>query len=1205
MEESQNYDIIEMKTKMKEIKYIYHMADIHIRKFERQNEYNQVFNELYKELRKEKEKNKSIICILGDLMHDKLTYTAESVEMETNFLQELSNIMPVIIINGNHDKTKNNERNDMIGYVVKKVNEINIAKKNKKELHHLTKTGIYKFGENIYFGHTETYDDKYIEPNKIPNDRKKIFLYHGMVNGAKIKIENTKEDFQVQGKEMDVKKFEGYDLVLLGDIHSKQFLKPTICYPGSLIQQDYSETYGNKGIIKWNLENMKSEFIKIKNEYGYLTLNVKNGEIEEEISEYPKICNLRLMITDTDKKRVDEIHKKMEEKMNIQKYGEKFIKNKEEEKAIEEIMNINTNDFMFKYLKKCKMEEKEIDELMKIYDESLKEITEKEIYINCSKWKIKNLKFKNIGVYRGEYKIDFDQFDEKVVHIVGENFSGKSTILEVILMSLFGKSINGNRIDLITNGEKKGYTEIKIEMNSEIYTIRRNIEKNERKFKETTLMKETKDTKENLTEDSEKNTDKKIEELFGKYDILIKTLICLQNGMKNDFTQMSQEEQKKFLDVILRTDVYDKLYEDGKIKYKKIKTETEKCKKDCEKIEETIQENINYDEEIKKCNKEIEEKNKEFIDVITVKSLNQNKINVLNEKGNLNRKEILEKDCKKIKMEIEKKETIIDNYNKKIKPIKEIIKKEDVEQVKKENDIFEKNKNEEIEKLEKERDNYLIKYIDEKLLKRYEQEYKKCDIKIKEYEKNKNTMEIRENIEECKLQNDELIKKIQTKKNEKKMKEYNFEKLKKIHGNIDKLRFEKDCECCKNNEKIIKSNAECLDILNGQKEIDNLNNQIKELDDRIDTKIDKEYNLYQEKKEYEENLKKRKDYSEQIESMKNIKKENEINSNKINNIKIEIGKIKKVIDEEKTKFNSLNYKFILMTKIDNDNNHFRLKIQDLAKEKEELECKQKEKEEEIGKIPQEEDEDRQELEKYKKENIDLEMKQKSIKEEITKKYSRKNYLENKQKEKNENDEKLKEMKKELKELLKKKNLYEKYKDCFDKRRDGIQLAVIKNVIPIMNNMINDILRNIVNFEINIKIEEKTKIVVSKSKKTGNKKENEEISIKLIIEVIEDGKEEPIKIQRASGFQSFIFGLSLRIALTKFTKIPMMDGLIVDEGFSCSDEKNLEKYKEVFNYLKSHFKIIIIISHLQTLKDQVDKIINIKVDNTHTRMIEIL
>ena len=95
--------------------------------------------------------------------------------------------------------------------------------------------------------------------------------------------------------------FKGHDLSLLGDIHKPQFLdeEKTMAYAGSLIQQNHGEGLTH-GIMVWDLETKKSEFVEIVNDYGYYTFHIDEGKITNPNSKVPLRPRLRFKVKDTD-----------------------------------------------------------------------------------------------------------------------------------------------------------------------------------------------------------------------------------------------------------------------------------------------------------------------------------------------------------------------------------------------------------------------------------------------------------------------------------------------------------------------------------------------------------------------------------------------------------------------------------------------------------------------------------------------------------------------------------------------------------------------------------------------------------------------------------------------------------------------------------------------------------------------------------------
>ncbi len=93
------------------IKYLIHLADIHIRRTnERLEEYKEVFSNLEKDLLdRDLNPDNSLIIVCGDIFHDKELLSPISVELCKYFFNMLSNITNIIVIPGNHDIVENNQ----------------------------------------------------------------------------------------------------------------------------------------------------------------------------------------------------------------------------------------------------------------------------------------------------------------------------------------------------------------------------------------------------------------------------------------------------------------------------------------------------------------------------------------------------------------------------------------------------------------------------------------------------------------------------------------------------------------------------------------------------------------------------------------------------------------------------------------------------------------------------------------------------------------------------------------------------------------------------------------------------------------------------------------------------------------------------------------------------------------------------------------
>ena len=82
------------------------------------------------------------------------------------------------------------------------------------------------------------------------------------------------------------------------------------------------------------------------------------------------------------------------------------------------------------------------------------------------------------------------------------------------------------------------------------------------------------------------------------------------------------------------------------------------------------------------------------------------------------------------------------------------------------------------------------------------------------------------------------------------------------------------------------------------------------------------------------------------------------------------------------------------------------------------------------------------------------------------------------------------------------------------------------------------------------------------------------------------------IECASGMEKMMASLAIRVALMNLTTLPRCDLLMIDEGFGALDETNVEACSGLLQNLKKWFKSILVISHVDAVKDSVDNVIEI-------------
>ena len=159
-------------------------------------------------------------------------------------------------------------------------------------------------------------------------------------------------------------------------------------------------------------------------------------------------------------------------------------------------------------------------------------------------------------------------------------------------------------------------------------------------------------------------------------------------------------------------------------------------------------------------------------------------------------------------------------------------------------------------------------------------------------------------------------------------------------------------------------------------------------------------------------------------------------------------------------------------------------------------------------------------------------------------------------------ENLKEKQVERDDLRNRNIAYENFKACM--HYDGISSQIIKKFLPVINEEINKVLVEVVSFEVFLDLEGK------------------ELEI-----YIRHPKYDARLIELASGAEKTIASMAIRLALTKIGTLPKSDIFILDEPATDLDQENMEGFVRILEMLKSQFKTVIIISHLDALKECVD------------------
>ena len=146
----------------------------------------------------------------------------------------------------------------------------------------------------------------------------------------------------------------------------------------------------------------------------------------------------------------------------------------------------------------------------------------------------------------------------------------------------------------------------------------------------------------------------------------------------------------------------------------------------------------------------------------------------------------------------------------------------------------------------------------------------------------------------------------------------------------------------------------------------------------------------------------------------------------------------------------------------------------------------------------------------------------------------------------------------VKDLEEKYEAYKYYLMAVDK--NGVSYDLISKILAKVELEVNNILSQIVEFQIIFDMDGKN-----------------------INNYIAYDNDRSWPLEMASGMEKFISGLAIRIALTM-------------------DSDNLNSLYQLFQYLKNIYQFSLIISHIDTMRDFTDILLEIKQENNHSKII---
>jgi len=137
-------------------------------------------------------------------------------------------------------------------------------------------------------------------------------------------------------------------------------------------------------------------------------------------------------------------------------------------------------------------------------------------------------------------------------------------------------------------------------------------------------------------------------------------------------------------------------------------------------------------------------------------------------------------------------------------------------------------------------------------------------------------------------------------------------------------------------------------------------------------------------------------------------------------------------------------------------------------------------------------------------------------------------------------------------------------------KKGIPLQIMMSQLPLINSEISKILQGVTGFTVELEADPESN------------------SMDIYINY---GDSRRI-IELASGMEKMMSSLAIRVALINVSSLTKTNILIIDEGFGALDETNIEACSRLLESLKKWFRNIIVISHVDAIKDSVDNSLDI-------------
>lgn len=141
-------------------------------------------------------------------------------------------------------------------------------------------------------------------------------------------------------------------------------------------------------------------------------------------------------------------------------------------------------------------------------------------------------------------------------------------------------------------------------------------------------------------------------------------------------------------------------------------------------------------------------------------------------------------------------------------------------------------------------------------------------------------------------------------------------------------------------------------------------------------------------------------------------------------------------------------------------------------------------------------------------------------------------------------------------------------------KEGVPYKILSVILPLIEYEVNETLSQLVDFTIRFEASDD----------------------KNIFAYIVYSEDKFWPVEMTSGMERFVLSQAIRTALTNISNLPKSNFIAIDEGFGVLDSDNLNSIYLLFEHLKERVDFILCVSHIDSMRDIVDNVIQVdKID----------